>query len=86
MEQEGRRHDVLAAGQDVADLGDVGESRRVEHAVGVLGQDRRRVLGRQHADGVAPEQRARVHPVLVVGIDLDTGQFEAGPRVQDRRE
>ena len=82
MELERRGHHVLAAGEDRADLVDVGEPRGVDHAVRLERQDGGRVLRRRHPDGVAPEQDARVDPVLVVGIHLHPGQFEPGPRIE----
>ena len=86
MEQERRRDDVLAARQDGAHLVEVGEPRRVHHAVGIDGQDAVDVGGCGDPDRVAADQHACVDTVLVVGIHSDTGQFESGPGIEDRCE
>jgi hypothetical protein len=84
VEQERRRDDVLAAGQNRAHLVEIGGARGVEHAVGLHRQYFRGVGRREHAERVTPDEYADVLAVLVFGVDLRADQIEVGSVVEDR--
>ena len=65
MKQKCCRHNVFAAGEDGADIVDAGVARRVEHAVGIEGEDLRDIGGGGDADGGATNQLGDIDTVLL---------------------
>ena len=84
VEQERRRCDVLAAGQDRAYLVKVGGAGCVEHTVGGHRDDLGGVGGGEHADRIATDECAHVAAVFGCGVHLGPDQLEAGRAVEDR--
>jgi hypothetical protein len=78
--------DVLATGQDLADVVEMCGARRVQHAVCVERQDLLHVGRRRHADRLTPDQGADVHAVLGVRVDKSPNDLEVVAAVDDGGE
>ena len=86
MKQERRGGNVFAAGQYRAHLVEVGVARRVQHAIGIQGNNLVDVAGGDDADGVTASQDADIESVLVRGVHPGADDLHIVPVIDDRGE
>jgi hypothetical protein len=85
MEEEGRADDVLPRAKERAHLVHAGQSRCIDDAVRVAGEDRLRVARGEDAGGRSAAELARILSVLLLGVHEDARQLQRGMH-QDRLE